>query len=215
MGAEFGAEPSQERASQSGKLLAELMDAVRLARIAPGQRMSLRTFAALGRATDRQLDEVLPELAASGLVTVADGHVTARPLDRNAMLSALPRRIELETKIVRAAAVGASGSEIQALQECQAQQQRCAILGDIDGLIQGERELERLLAKAAGLHDEALELTVIKQEFRRAWCAANRLRTFTNVADIRNALVAAVAARDPDAAEAQVKVFFAHLIRTY
>jgi hypothetical protein len=78
-----------------------------------------------------------------------------------------------------------------------------------------ERELEALMVKAAGLEAEGAELKRIKQEFRRAWCAVNRLKDFTNVADIRKALVAALAARDVKAAEKQVLVFFEHLIRTY
>ncbi|MGL4242539.1 MAG: hypothetical protein ACRCTI_15625, partial [Beijerinckiaceae bacterium] len=83
------------------------------------------------------------------------------------------------------------------------------------GLILAERDLETLMVQASGLAAEGAELKEIKQEFRRAWCAVNRLRDFTNVADIRKALVAALVARDAEEAEKQVLVFFDHLIRTY
>jgi DNA-binding GntR family transcriptional regulator len=196
-------------------LLESLRDAVLLARLAPGQRVTLREFAGMARADERQLAVVLPELEASGLIAVAAGHVTARPLDSNAMFATLPRRMELEIRIVRSAALGASEEALGRMQASEAVQRRCAMVGDMDGLMRAERELERLLVEASGLHEDGAELVRIKREFRRAWCAANRLRDFTNVASIRTALVAAIAARDVEAAEAQVRVFFDHLVRSY
>jgi DNA-binding GntR family transcriptional regulator len=217
MGASIGAGPNTTKvsAARAKELLAELKDAVLLARVAPGQRLSRAAFAGFGRASERDLEAVLPAILATGLVTLDGDAVVARPLDANAMFATLPRRMEIELAIVRAAAQQASDQSLKAMRASEAQQQRCALIGDMDGMMQAERELESLLVEASGLHGEGAELKAIKQEFRRAWCAANRLRDFTNVANIRTALVAAIAARDVAASEQQVRVFFEHLIRTY
>ncbi len=200
---------------QGERVLAELIDALRLARLAPGQRLSMRELAAAGRGSEADVAEILPRLAGTGLVAVEGPAITVRPLDPNAMFATLPRRRELETVIARAAAVRATDAQLRMMKASEALQSRCAKVGDMDGLMTAERELERLLIEGSGLTAEGEELIGIKHEYRRAWCAANRLRSFTNVANIRTALVAAVAARDPDAAEAQVQVFFDHLLRTY
>jgi DNA-binding GntR family transcriptional regulator len=131
------------------------------------------------------------------------------------MFASLPRRMELEIKIARAVAERASDNEVAAMQASQAMQSRCAKVGDLDGLMRSELELEKLLIRVSGLQREGEELARIKREFRRAWCVANRLRNFTHVADIRKSFVAALAQRDADAAEAQIRVFFDHLMRTY
>jgi DNA-binding GntR family transcriptional regulator len=201
--------------ARAKELLAELTDAVLLARVAPGQRLTQGEFAALGRASAVELATVLPVLAASGLVSIDGEQVLVRPLDPNAVLATLPRRMELELRIVRAVVVSASDVQLKEMQASEAMLRRCATLGDMDGMMHAERQLEALMAEASGLQSEALELTAIKREFRRAWCAANRLRTFTHVASIRTALVAAIAARDVQAAEKQVLVFFDHLLSTY
>jgi DNA-binding FadR family transcriptional regulator len=195
--------------------LADLADAVLLARMMPGQRMTRAAFAGLGRCAERDLDALLPALVNANLVSTDGEMIVARPLDKDAMFATLPERMALEIKIVRAATLAASDAQIVAIDASQRQQHRCASLGDIDGLIRAERELEQMLVDASGLHADGERLKAIKQEFRRAWCAVNRLRDVTNVADIRTALVAAIKARDPDAAEAQTRVFFDHLVRTY
>jgi DNA-binding GntR family transcriptional regulator len=214
-GRDGGAAGADARAGWSDALTGELLDAVRLARLAPGARLSLREFAAVGRATEAQLLAVMPDIVRTGLVVVDGESVIVRPLDAGAMLAKLPRRRELEISIARAAALNASEDQLKAMQASELVQRRCAMIGDMDGLMAAERELERLLVAASGLAEEGAELKAVKQEFRRAWCSANRLRNFTNVANIRTALVAAIAARDADAAEEQIHVFFRHLLQTY
>jgi DNA-binding GntR family transcriptional regulator len=217
MGASVDMAPRGSGAAERrrSELIAELVDTVLLARAAPGARMSRRAFAQLARATEAELVAILPDIVRTGLIADEGGVVVVRPLDKDAMFAALPRRMELEIAIVRAAAAGASDAELLAMQASEALQSRCAKVGDIDGMMQSERELERLLVEASGLHAEGAELKSIKQEFRRAWCDVNRLRNFTGVVNIRTALVAALVKRDPDEAEAQVRVFFDHLLRTY
>jgi DNA-binding GntR family transcriptional regulator len=214
-GHDGGAAGTVARTGWSEQLTGELVDAVRLARLAPGARLAKSAFAALGRATEEQLLVVMPAIVATGLVTVEGDDIVVRPLDKDAIFATLPRRRELEIAIARAAAAKASEDQLKAMQASELVQRRCAMIGDMDGLILAERDLERLLVAASGLVDEGAELMAIKQEFRRAWCSANRLRDFTNVANIRAALVAAVAARDADAAEAQIHVFFTHILQTY
>ena len=51
---------------------------------------------------------------------------------------------------------------------------RCALLGDIEGFMEAGRRLDRLFFAAAGMEEEGAEITAIKVEFRRAWCARNR-----------------------------------------
>jgi DNA-binding GntR family transcriptional regulator len=208
----------RDAASHAGKLeelFRELEDAILLARIAPGQRLVLREFAALGRATLRDAEAILPRLAATGMLAFDGVHVAVKALDQNAMFATLPRRMELEIRIVRAAAEKATDAQLRAMRASEALQSRCALVGDMEGLMAAERVLERLLAEASGLLADGAELREIKVEFRRAWCAVNRFRSFTNVSSIRTELVAAVAQRNPDAAEAQVRVFFDHLLRSY
>jgi DNA-binding GntR family transcriptional regulator len=197
------------------ELFFELEDALLLARMLPGQTLTLQEFAALGRASLPDMKAVLPDLVATGLIVADGAQVTAKALDPNAMFATLPRRMVLEIAIVRGAAAKADDAQIKAMQASEALQRRCAMVGDMDGLMTAERKLERLLVEAAGLEAAGTELISIKREFRRAWCAINRLKNFTHVATIRTALVAAIAARDPEAAEAQVRVFFDHLMRTY
>jgi DNA-binding GntR family transcriptional regulator len=193
----------------------DVLDAVLLARIEPGAEMSRRDFAVRSRAQPQEVEAALGALAGMGLVAIDGDRVVVKPCDVAGVLSNLERRRELEVMIVRGAALKAADGQLHEMLASEALQKRCALVGDMDGLMSAERRLERLLVEASGLYAEGDELTRIKIEFRRAWCAANRLRTFTQVANIRTALVAAIAARDPDGAEAQIHVFFDHLVRCY
>jgi DNA-binding GntR family transcriptional regulator len=192
-----------------------MLGVVRFARATPGARLTKRAFGQLGRVTEAELEGVLPELLATGLVAVEGDMIAVRPLDPDAMFATLPRRREIEIAIARAAAEKASVEDLKGLQSSQMLQNRCAMVGDLDGLIQAESVLERQLINASGLHAEGEELREIKQEFRRAWCARNRLRDFTDAAKIRDELVQAIARRDPDAAERQIQVFFDHILSNY
>jgi DNA-binding GntR family transcriptional regulator len=192
-----------------------MLGVVRFARAAPGARLTKQAFGQLGRATEAELEGVLAELVATGLVAVDGDTIAIRPLDTDAMFATLPRRREIEIAIARIAAEKASNADIKALQSSQMLQNRCAMVGDLDGLIQAESVLEGRLIEASGLHAEGEELREIKQEFRRAWCAKNRLRDFTDAARIRDELVQAIARRDPDAAERQIHVFFDHILSNY
>jgi DNA-binding GntR family transcriptional regulator len=193
----------------------DVLDAVLLARIAPGAVLSLREFKVACRAADDELEATLLTLNAMGMVSVEGDDVRIAPCNISDVLANLDRRRALEIMIARAAAANASEAQQQAMTASQALQKRCALVGDMEGLMNAERQLEALLGVASGLAAEVDELKRIKMEFRRSWCAANRLKTFSNVADIRTALVAAIVARDADAAEAQIHVFFDHLLRTY
>lgn len=193
----------------------EVLDAVLLARIQPGATLSRMEFAAASRATPEEVEPAISALSAMGMLSVDGDRISIAPCEISAVLTHLTRRRELEIKIARAAALNADPEQLRAMTASQALQKRCALVGDLDGMMNSERHMEGILAAASGLAGEARELSSIKVEFRRAWCAANRLRTFSNVADIRTALVASIVARDPDAAEAQVNVFFDHLLRSY
>jgi DNA-binding GntR family transcriptional regulator len=193
----------------------DVLDTVLLARLRPGSVVSRREFAMAARAQPNEIDPAFAVLGAMGLLTVDDDRITIAPCDMKDVLSNLSRRRDLEIRIARAAALNADDGQLKAMTASQALQKRCALVGDMDGMMLAERQLEGLLAAASGLGAEAEELSQIKIEFRRSWCAANRLKTFSNVADIRTALVASIVARDPDAAEAQIQVFFDHLLRSY
>jgi DNA-binding GntR family transcriptional regulator len=177
--------------------------------------MSLREFAVACRATDDEIGPAIAELTKLGMVSVEGDRVDVAFCDLKEVLSHLERRRQLEIMIVRAATARATETQLSGMTASQALQKRCALVGDMEGLMTAERQLEALLAAASGLDAEAEELKRIKIAFRRSWCAANRLKTFSHVADIRTALVAAIVARDADAAEAQIHVFFDHLVRTY
>jgi DNA-binding GntR family transcriptional regulator len=204
-----------ERRSTGPTPRQDVLDAVLLARIPPGTIMTVQEFRVALRAADHEVRPALDILQAMGMVTCDGDRVAIAPCAMADVLSHLNRRRELETRIARAAALNATEDQLKAMYASQALQKRCALVGDMEGLMTAERQLEGLLGASSGLLAEAEELSRIKIEFRRSWCAANRLKTFSNVADIRTALVAAIVARDPDAAEAQVQVFFDHLLRSY
>jgi DNA-binding GntR family transcriptional regulator len=217
MGADDNAADAAEPAD-GGKPAAvrqDVLDAVLLARIEPGSVISREQFAARSRALPGETDAALAALSQMGFVTVDDGAVRVKPCDVRDVLSHVERRRDLEIMIARKAALNATDKQLQEMLASEALQKRCALVGDMDGLMTAERNLEALLVEASGMLCEGEELRRIKHEFRRAWCAANRLKTFTHVANIRTALVAAVAARDPDGAEAQIRIFFNHLLRGY
>jgi DNA-binding GntR family transcriptional regulator len=193
----------------------DVLDAVLLARLRPGASFSREEFAAAARARPEEVEPAIAVLGALGLLTTDGDRVHIAPCELKAVLAHLARRRELEIRIARAAALNADDAQLKAMTASQALQKRCALVGDMDGMMVAERQLEQLLAAASGLAVEAEELSRVKIEFRRSWCAANRLKTFSNVADIRTALVASIVARDPDAAEAQIHVFFDHLLRSY
>ncbi|MGL4239815.1 MAG: hypothetical protein ACRCTI_01755, partial [Beijerinckiaceae bacterium] len=84
--------------------------------MAPGQSLSREEFAAIGRTDERKLVVVLPRLVATGLLALDGDMVVIRPLDQGAMFAALPRRKELEIKIVRAVVANATDGELAAMQ---------------------------------------------------------------------------------------------------
>jgi DNA-binding GntR family transcriptional regulator len=213
-GLEMGAS-TQIWTAAAAEVRQEVLDAVLLARIAPGATLTRAEFASRSRARPAEAAQALEILAAMGLASVEGDRVSIAPVRVEDVLRHVERRMALEIAIVRAAAQRATDVQLSDMRESERLQSRCALVGDMDGLMSSERHLERLLVEASGLHDEGEELRSIKVEFRRAWCALNRLRTFTHVANIRTALISAIAARDPDAAEAQTRVFFDHLIRSY
>jgi DNA-binding GntR family transcriptional regulator len=193
----------------------EVMDAVLLARIAPGTEISLAALAARCRVRPAEADVAVERLRSMGLVSIEGDLIRIAPCDVRDVLAKLDLRRELEIRIVRAAALHATDLQLDGMRASESLLRRCALVGDLDGFMNAERCLEATLVAASGLSSEGEELKRIKVEFRRAWCAVNRLRTFTHVANIRTALVAAVAARDPDAAEASIRVFLEHLVKTY
>jgi DNA-binding GntR family transcriptional regulator len=88
------------------------------------------------------------------------------------------------------------------------------VIGDIDGYMLADRQLEVILGIASKLPDESERLKQIKREFRRAWLACNRLRDLGEAAELRHALVESIAARDSEQATKAVAKFIEYLRRS-
>jgi DNA-binding GntR family transcriptional regulator len=120
-------------------------------------------------------------------------------------------RLVLEQDLAEAAARNLSAPDQREMTDLVANLKRSALVGDIDGYMRSDRRLEKAIAAAAGLPETAERLFTIKREFRRAWCAHNRLRDLNIPADLRKSLVEAIVARKPEEARAAVRRFIQYL----
>ncbi len=192
-----------------------LFQDIDLARLAPGQTYAVEDVARRLRAGPEDMLEAVHVVAKGGLLAVKDRTIVVAPVDRAYLLLRLDQRLELEQRIAAAAAERFSIIDRNAIAEPARLLNRSALVGDIDGYMMADRRLEKAIAAAADLPDDAEQLFRLKREFRRAWCAFNRLRDLNRPAQLRQALVDAVLAGDAPAARTAVMHFIDYLRQSY
>jgi DNA-binding GntR family transcriptional regulator len=213
----------QEKAATAGDaidarladLRARLVDDIDLARLAPGQTVTFQQLAKRMRSYVDNVRTVAEDLAGTGLLALQGNACIIAPIRREHLLSQLDRRLMLEQQVAEAAARNGASADRTAIMELARAIKRSAMVGDIDGYMAADRRLEKAIASAAGLPDVAEQLFALKREFRRAWCAHNRLRDLNVPAGLRQALVDAVLAESPEDAKAAVKNFIEYLRKSY
>jgi DNA-binding GntR family transcriptional regulator len=196
-------------------LRARLADDIDLARLAPDQVVTLQQLAKRLRCTISDVHAVAEDIAGTGLLTLQGETCTIAPIRREHLLPQLDRRLMLEQQIAEAAARNGASADRAAIVELARSIKRSAMVGDLDGYMAADRRLERVIAAAADLPDVAEQLFALKREFRRAWCAHNRLRDLNVPTVLRQALVDAVLAEKPEEARAAVKHFIDYLRQSY
>jgi DNA-binding GntR family transcriptional regulator len=206
-----GAVPSERVA----ELCHRLFDDIDLARLMPGQSYACQDIARRLHARPEEVEAAALVVARGGLVTITDGSLLVAPVDRAYLLPKLDERLHLEQRIAAAAADRSAMLDRTTVSELALLLKRSAQVGDIDGYMAADRRLEKAIAAAAGLPEEAEQLFRLKREFRRAWCAFNRLRDLNRPAQLRQTLVDAVLAGDAQAAKTAVANFIEYLRQSY
>jgi DNA-binding GntR family transcriptional regulator len=196
-------------------LRARLADDIDLARLAPGQTVTFQQLAKRLRSHVDDVRAVAEDFARTGLLTLQGNACIIAPIRREHLLPQLDRRLMLEQQVAEAAARNGASADRTAIMELARSIKRSAMVGDLDGYMAADRRLERAIAAAADLPDVAEQLFALKREFRRAWCAHNRLRDLNLPAGLRQALVDAILAGEPEEAKAAVKHFIEYLGKSY
>lgn len=207
--------PAAGSVMRPDQLRATLAEDIDLARLAPGIVVPLSVLATRLRCAMPVLLEALAELEAAGLVRVEGTRCTIAPIDRTALLPALERRYPLERSLVEAAAANRArvdGAEVAAAMGLLL---RSAVLGDIEGYMVADKRIWAVYFAAADMPAVTAQMLAIKRDFRRAWCAYNRLRDLKQPAALRQAIADAVLAGDPAAAGRAAERFFAYLRDAY
>ncbi len=192
-----------------------LADDIDLARFAPGQVLRLEQLAKSLRIRLEDIPHIVSPVLKAGLLTMHGNDFVVAPIDRGILIQGLDQRLVLEQHIAASAAGKAAGIDRATISDPAHLLKRSALVGDIDGYMAADRRLEKAIAKTAELPMEAEQLFVLKREFRRAWCAYNRLRDLNRPAALRQALVDAILAGDPVAARTAVKHFIDYLRQSY
>jgi DNA-binding GntR family transcriptional regulator len=207
--------PSNPAPDKCVELSAKLADAIELARLLPGQRISKANLALYLRAKPTDLEAVLPAFIAVSLLSLEGEDLVVAPLDRTKLMLQMHRREPLEKAIAEAAATKASAAQKGKIASAVVLLKRSALVGDMEGYMNADRALERLIGEAAALPDDFEKLVQIKREFRRAWCAHNRLRDLNIPANLREKLTQAIGKGDAAAAGEAVHRFLQYLSKAY
>jgi DNA-binding GntR family transcriptional regulator len=208
---------SSERGNSKQLLLLseKLADDIATARLAPGRRFSIKSLAQWLRTTSETAEIILPAFLDSNMVARDGQDVIIASVDRTGLLPRLDSRLPLEQLIARNASTKATPEQIANMRENTAHMKRCATIGDIDGYMRADRQLEQIIGSASQLPDQLEQLALMKREFRRAWLAYNRLRDLSEPAGLRHNLVESIAANNPEKAEKAVAAFIDYLRRSF
>jgi DNA-binding GntR family transcriptional regulator len=197
------------------ELIQRLGDDIDLARLAPGQVVTIEALARRLRCPPRESAPVIAHFVQRGLLMLEGESCLVAPLDRDRLLANLDRRLALEQQVAEAAALNPAAIDRVGMEHAASMLRRSAMVGDIDGYMAADRRLEKLIAAASGLPEVAEQIFAIKREFRRAWCAHNRLRDLNEPAGLRRALVEAILRGKPEEATAAVRRFIEYLRKSF
>lgn len=173
----------------------------------PGEALTVASLAedlGLGRTP---VIQAVDRLVTDGLVEVMPRKgIVVSPISLNEIFDIIEVRILNECQAVRWAADKASATEIAAM-ETNLSAMRAASEGrDIERLIQLDREFHRLISAAAGNPVLAEFMSNLHDRSVRFWFVSLRAPDHNaRVCDQHDAIVAAIRARDPDAAEAAIR----------
>jgi DNA-binding GntR family transcriptional regulator len=197
------------------ELIQRLGDDIDLARLAPGQAIPIDGLARRLRCLLKDTAPVIAHFVQRGLLRLEGESCIVAPLDRSHLLAELDRRLALEQQVAEAAAKNPAAIDRVGMEHAASLLRRSAMVGDIEGYMAADRRLEKLIAAASGLPEVAEQIFAIKREFRRAWCAHNRLRDLNEPAGLRRALVEAILRGKPEEATAAVRRFIEYLRKSF
>ncbi len=209
------APPPPAASNRLRELIRKLEFDIELARLPPGEIISFATIARRIRCRPQDLPQVLSEAARRGLLSLQDDACRIAGIDRARLMPLLERRRQLEILVAERAARRIGPLDEKEVVDASTLMTRSALLGDIEGFMEAGRRLDQAAAIAADLPEAGSEIRAIKDEFRRAWCAYNRLRDINEPATIRREIFEAVLARRPDAAKGRVEAYFRYLARAF
>ncbi len=207
--------PPQKALSRVTELVRKLEFDIELARLPPGESISLMAIARRIRCRPQDLGQVLDEAARRGLLTLQGEACRIADVDRTRLVPLLARRRELELMVAERAARRIAPLDEDEIAEASALMTRSALLGDIEAYMDAGRRMDHAYSIAAAMPEAGAEIGAIKDQFRRAWCAYNRLRDINEPAAIRRDIGEAVLARRPDAARDCVEAYFRYLHRAF
>lgn len=176
----------------------------------PGQRLvetELVRMFGVGRAAVRT---ALARLEQEGVVERSPNRgAQVRLLTEEEAVEILEARAALECLAVRYAALRARSEDVQSLQEVHGQLVECARTGDLLGYSERNGRFHQELARASGHATavrllESLRTQMVRYQYRTVLAPGRVGRSLEE----HRAIVAAVAARDPDAAQVAMR---AHL----
>jgi DNA-binding GntR family transcriptional regulator len=197
------------------ELLAQLAEDIDFARLTPGQTLDFATLARRLRTTKPKAIVAARSLAPLGLISINADSCTIALVERDHLLPRLDVRLVLEQQVAEAAAARSDRIDRAEIEDAAGMLERCALIGDIDGYMRSDRRIERAIAAAANMPEVSEQVFALKSEFRRAWCAYNRLRDLKVPAAHRQALVSALLIGDATAAKLAIQRFIEYLRQSY
>jgi DNA-binding GntR family transcriptional regulator len=128
--------------------------------------------------------------------------------NRDAVLRNLPVFMLAEEGVVAAAARNIAEPMKGRLRHALSFQVRCAMIGDMEGVLAADEHVESLICEAAGQPGAAAELKAMKRAFKRAWLGANKLKDARPDVACREKMVGCILAGDEAGALAEVRRFY-------
>jgi DNA-binding GntR family transcriptional regulator len=195
----------------AGRLHRMLRDDIVSLRRRPGEAISEKEIAAAAGVSRTPVREALLRLADEGLVEITpkSGTRVAR-IPVAGLPEAILARIALEELAARAAAARAAGSAVAGLRAILERQHERAAAGDQDGFHLADEALHAAIAEAAGLPGLWTMVSQIKTQLDRyRHLTLPQPGRIERVLVEHAAIIAAIAARDPDTA---AEAICAHLL---
>jgi DNA-binding GntR family transcriptional regulator len=194
----------------------DLLEGILSARFAPGASYPIARVAALLRATPLEIEPALSDVIAEGLITRSGDTITVAKVDKDQLVALFPRRRELELDFFRLAVRRSGALDAPAINDAISRMKRSALVGDLEGYMLGNEQFHREVKRALADKPEIVtELEGLRRQFRRAWCAFNRLRELSPAAEMRATLANALIAGNEEVAIHSATAFLTHLRESF